>query len=83
MKFVLTSVGQIRNFTEPNGNRCKRFIACFNFNGVTGLYKSWIRVKNVFRMIKFNQKAWLKRHSDMNTKLRADAKLIFKKASLS
>ena len=33
-----------------------------------------IKLKKVHRVIKFNQKAWLKPHIDMNTKLRANAK---------
>ena len=35
--------------------------------------------KNVHRVIKFNQKAWLKPHFSMNTKLRKKAKNNFQK----
>ena len=36
-------------------------------------------LKNVHKVIQFNQEAWLKRHIDMNTKLRTEAKNYFKK----
>ena len=31
-------------------------------------------LKNVHKVIQFNQEAWLKRHIDMNPKLRTEAK---------
>ena len=34
-------------------------------------------MKKVLRLIKFNQKAWLKPYTDMNTKLRQKAKNNF------
>ena len=40
-------------------------------------------VKDVPRVIKFNQEAWLKPYIDMNTKLRKEAKVDLKKISLS
>ena len=40
-------------------------------------------LKNVHRVIKFNQEAWLKGYIDMNTELRKQAKMILKKTSLS
>ena len=36
-------------------------------------------LKNVYRVIKFNQKAWLKPYIDMNTELRQKPKNYFKK----
>ena len=36
-------------------------------------------MKKVHRVIKFNQKAWLKPYIDMNTKVRQKAKNNFKK----
>ena len=38
-----------------------------------------MNLKNVHRVIKFQQKAWIKSHIDINTKLRKDAKNEFKK----
>ena len=38
-----------------------------------------MNLKKVHRVIKFQQKAWIKSHIDMNTKLRKDAKNEFKK----
>ena len=36
-------------------------------------------LNNVYRVIKFNRKAWLKPHIDKNTKLRQKAKNNFEK----
>ena len=40
-------------------------------------------LKKVHRVIKFNQRAWLKPYVDMNTKKRMEAKTEFEKISLS
>ena len=40
-------------------------------------------LKQVHRVIQFNQKAWLKPYIDMNTELRKEAKNILKRISLS
>ena len=39
--------------------------------------------KKVYRVIQFNQEAWVKEYIDMNTELRKQAKMILKKTSLS
>ena len=36
-------------------------------------------LKKAYKVIQFNQKAWLKPYTDMNTKLRTDAKIDFEK----
>ena len=41
---------------------------------------SGLALKDVDRVIKFNQEAWLKPYIDMNTKLRTEAKNEFEKA---
>ena len=41
--------------------------------------KSWINTKKVHKVIRFNQKAYLKPYIDMNTKLRTKAKNYFEK----
>ena len=38
-----------------------------------------LKLKNIYRIIEFNQKAWLKRYIDMNTELRKLAKDDFEK----
>ena len=40
-------------------------------------------LKNVYRVIKFNQNAWLKPYIDMNTDLRKKQNMILKKILLS
>ena len=41
--------------------------------------RSWTDIRKVQKVIQFNQKAWLKKYIDMNTKLRAKAKKNFEK----
>ena len=41
--------------------------------------KSWFRIEKVHTVIKFNQKAWLKPHIDINIELRKKAKSDFEK----
>ena len=41
--------------------------------------KSWIKLRKVYRVIKFNQKVWLIQYIDMNTELRRKSKNDFAK----
>ena len=42
--------------------------------------KPWV---NIFKMIKYNHKAWLKPHTDMNTDLQKKQKMVLKNTFLS
>ena len=42
-------------------------------------FKPWASVKELHKVIQFNQKTWLKQYIDMNTNLRKGAKMILKK----
>ena len=52
---------------------------CCSHKGFKRSIKSWIRAKQVHRVIQFNQKAWLKKYIDMNTKLSKEVKHDFEK----
>ena len=41
--------------------------------------ESWAETKKMYGVIQFNQKAWLKPCTDMNTKVRTEAKNDFEK----
>ena len=40
-------------------------------------------LKKIYKVIRFNQEAWLKEYIDLNTELRKQTKMILKKTSLS
>ena len=48
-------------------------VHCAHKSFRTGI-KSWINTKNIDKVTKFNQEAWLKPYIDVNTKLRTEAK---------
>ena len=52
---------------------------CHSYKSFKTSTKSWIKLKKVYRVIQFNQEAWLKPYIDMNTKLRKEAKSEFEK----
>ena len=52
---------------------------CYLYKSFKTNTKSWISIKKVHRIIQFNQKDWLKPYTDMNTKLRKEAKNDFDK----
>ena len=52
---------------------------CYTHKKFRTSIKPWISVKKVHRVIKFNQKAWLKTYIDMNAHIRTKAKNDFKK----
>ena len=41
--------------------------------------ESWTGIKEVIRVIQFNQEAWLKTYIEMNTKLKTEVKYDFEK----
>ena len=47
---------------------------CCGYENFKTSIKSWINTKKVHKVTQFNQKAWLKPHIDMATKLRTGAK---------
>ena len=52
---------------------------CCSYKIIKASTKSWANIKESYRVIPFNQEAWLKPYIDMNTELRKQAKLILKK----
>ena len=52
---------------------------CYPHKSFKTSIKPWINIKKVLRVIQFNQEPWMKRHIDMNTKLRIEAKNDFEK----
>ena len=56
---------------------------CWSHKSFKTNITSWSSTKKVHRVIKLNQKAWLKPFIDMNTKLRIEAKNEFENTFLS
>ena len=61
----------------------KSFKTCCSHKSFKTDIKSWINTKKVYRVIQFNQEAWLKPYIDMSTKLRTEAKNDFEKDFLT
>ena len=74
-----------------NINKCKKLICNLydkkeyvdHIRSLKQALSCGLVLKKVHRMIKFNQKAWLKEYNDMNTELRKNAKNDLKKISSS
>ena len=68
-------------------NKCEKRICskeeqrkiCCSYKSFKTNIKSWINTKKVHRVIKFNQRAWLKPYVNMNTKRRIKANNEFVK----
>ena len=68
-------------------NKCKKLICnlsnkkkyVIHVNSLKQALNYGLKLKKIHRVIKFNQKEWLKPHIDMNTELRKAAKNDFKK----
>ena len=52
---------------------------CYSHQKIKASFKSWIMLKKVHRIIKFNQKSWPKTYIDMNTELNKKTKNDFEK----
>ena len=73
-----------------NVNRCKKLVCNLydkkNYVGHVRSLKQALNhglvLKSVHRVIKFNQRAWLKEYIEMNTELRKNTKNDFEKTSL-
>ena len=59
----------------------KKYVA--HINSLKQALNHGLKFKKIHRVIKFNQKEWLKPYIDMNTKLRKAAKMILKKIFLN
>ena len=47
---------------------------CCSYKIIKTSIKSWANIKEIHRVIQFNQEAWVKPYFDMNTELRKQAK---------
>ena len=68
-------------------NKCKKLVCnlygkkkyVVHINSLKQALNHGLKSKNFYRIIEFNQKAWLKPYTDMNTELRKLAKNDFEK----
>ena len=68
-------------------NKCKKLICSiedkekyvFHIRALKQALNHGLKIEKVHRVIKFNQRAWLKPYIDMNTKKRKEAEHKFKK----
>ena len=72
-------------------NKCKKLVCnllnkkklVVHINALKQALNHGLKLKKIHRVIKFNQKEWLKPYIDMNTELRKEAKNDFKKDFLN
>ena len=65
-------------------NKCNKLVCnLIHIRSLKQALNHGLVLKKVHKVIKLNQKAWLKPYIDMNTKLRTEAKTYFEKNFLS
>ena len=70
---------KIQNVEKRVTNLHDKMIICYSHQKIKANFKSWIMLKNIHRVIKFNQKSRPKTYIDMTTDLNKKTKNDFEK----